>query len=405
MRAFYYNILFLLISMLILQGCSQGTTSSSDSNSNIQLGETSRDFDGIKQMVAINGKLAFIGTKGNKQFVVEDQKEVEYDYVQSLQDVGGKLAYIAKKSGKTFVVYNGNNVVETEGLAANLIAVNGKPAVQLIEKNNNQHINYDGRIFGLGKEYDSIQFPTDIGGKLVYIGSTFKNGKNIARVIMEGQEISSAFDDIREIIDIDGKPVFTATENWKSVLIFGNKIASQQYDSIMGLYNAGGKPAFIAFNKGSSNPLVVYDGREMGPYDYVEGPLGYHEKVIFGVVKSGKSFIIYDGKEFGKEYDSASSPQIVEGKLAFVAKKGQETFIVYDMSELKVNGYTPKGYTITTVGDKLAYIASKDGKDFVIYKNSQIGPFDEVKKPLIDLGGKLAFIGIKNGKEGIFTEK
>jgi hypothetical protein len=76
--------------------------------------------------------------------------------------------------------------------------------------------------------------------------------------------------------------------------------------------------------------LEDLEGRvEIGPYDKVGFLIDMNGKLAFEAVKDGKTFIVYDGWEIGREYDSASLPWYVNGKLAFVAKKEGKTFIVF----------------------------------------------------------------------------
>lgn len=63
------------------------------------------------------------------------------------------------------------------------------------------------------------------------------------------------------------------------------------------LTEVGDKLAFAAEKDGKS--FIVYDGKEFGPYEFVGNPIDIGDKLTYIVWKDSKWVIIYDGKEVG----------------------------------------------------------------------------------------------------------
>ncbi len=59
-------------------------------------------------------------------------------------------------------------------------------------------------------------------------------------------------------------------------------------------------------------------------------PVNVGGKLAYIAFKDKKSFIVYNGKEIGKEYDNVEKPIDINGKLAYIATKDKKRFVVME---------------------------------------------------------------------------
>jgi hypothetical protein len=183
----------------------------------------------------------------------------------------------------------------------------------------------------------------------------------------------------------------------------------------------GGKLVYRALLKdvlpdGSHKEVIVYDGKEYGKeYSLAYNPRDVNGKLAYSAKPAAsddfcQEFIVYDGKEIGKEYSQAYDPVGVGGKLAYVALGDPnsdiaETFIVYDGKQL--TEYTDVDSPFSLDG-KLGYFYLKEGKPYTIYDGKHIGDKYFSAGNLMLVGGKLAYLAVQDfnnfvvldGKEG-----
>ncbi len=110
-----------------------------------------------------------------------------------------------------------------------------------------------------------------------------------------------------------------------------------------------------------------------------------------------KRFVVYDGKEIGKEYDNASFPISIGGKLAYIAEKDNKSFVVYDGK--KISDQYDSILSTQSIGEKLVYYVKNNvggkNKFFIVYDGKKIGEKYNTSLPPIDVDGKLVYIGMR----------
>jgi hypothetical protein len=149
------------------------------------------------------------------------------------------------------------------------------------------------------KKYSQIDYLNYVGGKLVFIG----------------------------------KKLYSEDPSTPSYLVYGGEEIAKDYSTIQSVAFVQGKSIVIATqDKGNVSKFVVFiDGviKDLG-YGAIYKVLEIGGKAAYSVKKGEKKFIVYDGKELGKEYDSAELPFVFNSKLAFFAKQGEKSFIVIE---------------------------------------------------------------------------
>lgn len=192
-------------------------------------------------------------------------------------------------------------------------------------------------------------------------------------------------------------------------------------------FSINGKLVFEARNGGNSftvdgsfisaNSFIVYDGVELGKeYESVGSPKNISGKLAYSAIKKdGKQIIIYDGKEIGKEYDGVLDFGEVGGKLLYIAFKSighgvTKNFIIFGGKVFgEENGFFMPRISIDkkdyfkVVNGKLAYMANENhqNKWFIVYDGAKLGKqYDEITVPE-EINGKLTYMANKNGKNFI----
>ncbi len=164
---------------------------------------------------------------------------------------------------------------------------------------------YDGK--DIGKEYDRIQQIKSIDGKLAYMGQI--SDPYSYEVIYNGNKIAGPYTGIEELRDLKGKLLFRiilSYDPWKEAVFFNGQQIGGEYETTLG---GGHSPVYI-------NGKIAFNVNE-GCRKSIRDP-------------NCKQFIVYDGKEIGKEYDLASVATNVGEKLAFIAQKNDEIFVVIE---------------------------------------------------------------------------
>ena len=277
------------------------------------------DYYSVSYPVEVNGKIAFEayvgGTKAEangKSIIVYDGKiyEDEYNWASEIFSVNGKLGYIAKEglgTGKTFLVIDGEEI---------------------------------------GREYNRVENPTLVGGKLTYIAD---NNKLVydGQIIAEYDRFSHGHRD-KSIKEINGKPSAVAIKDNEYFVYYGGKEwkPSQhrtEDDSFSPMYygikEVNGKLAFEVIyefccptmgDNPSVEGFVYYDGKEYGlEYDSASSPFEINGKFGYIAVDDGKEFLVIDGEVASEEYSDITSVKEINGKLTYVAKKGL-SYSVYE---------------------------------------------------------------------------
>jgi peptidoglycan hydrolase-like protein with peptidoglycan-binding domain len=313
--------------------------------------EIGKDYDYFYNLIGVNDKLAYIASKkikdsyNTRTFVVYDGREIssKYDFVTGLVKIGNKLAYSAtsKDGGGNVIVYDGVEV--STKLCLNAYAptnINGKLAFNCSQKNGSALMVLDGIEIPHEKRYglDSHTPPVDIGGKLAYAvidtGDTFHWKSTL---LVDGVDIGlTKYTSIDQLYSANGKPLFMARklpDNVEHALVYNGVEIAKDYNYIDSVVQVGDKSIFIARkDEGRSSVYTMFvDGvAQSTKYDVIAGLAEIDGSVAYHAETGKKSFIVYKGKEFGKEYDSVGGPANINNKLAFVATKNSKSFVVME---------------------------------------------------------------------------
>jgi hypothetical protein len=150
-----------------------------------------------------------------------------------------------------------------------------------------------------------------------------------------------------------------------------------------------------------------------GTYSQISGATMINGKLAFvGTALTGKEVIVYDGKEYGSEYDKVYKPRLIGGRLVYSAysKNGAET-IYYIVDGDKVYTDTNDYYSISypvDINSKLAFEAyvggtkaESNGKSIIIYDGKKYGEQYAWASEIFNANGKLGYIA----KEGLGVGK
>ena len=322
--------------------------------------------------------------------------------------IGGQPAFIVYDRGGSYG--SGDNVVIYNGTGFNIEYYTG---------------------FFVREEVEKIK---DIGGKLAIQVRNGTTGKR--NVIYDGKRYN-----LENMYEIGNALAYVKDELKEYVIVYGDKeVNLKKYyqkhrDSSYGIQSlgtiidVGGIPAaYVRDSKFRSH--IIFNGSDYGeeyniagePWDvcgdiafYANNDPSYVPKPFYTssiAISDGKVettsddalpfFIVYKGEEIGKEYDSVLYAIESNCKLAFVAEKNDRDFVVYDGQKAS------KEYrTITDLVDidgKLAFNALNEDRKFLInYDGRELGLMYERVFTPINAGGKLAYIALKNCKP-VFKE-
>ncbi|MBN2251259.1 MAG: hypothetical protein JW724_04220 [Candidatus Altiarchaeota archaeon] len=117
-------------------------------------------------------------------------------------------------------------------------------------------------------------------------------------------------------------------------------------------------------------------------------------KLAFIAAKDGETFVVYDGKVNAFE----AIPISINGKLAYYSY--DKAAIIYDGKEVGEEYY--EVFYPAEVNGKLAYqVRAENGKLFIVYDGNEVGREYEVVSPPRELDEKLAFFASAKGKSYI----
>lgn len=202
-------------------------------------------------------------------------------------------------------------------------------------------------------------------------------------------------------------------------IIYGGQKVGSQYLNIM--YMVGGKLAFRA--TGDKGDVFVWQGKEYcGGYEELVYALDVGDRPACIVKQAGKQFLVYDGKEYGKEFESVwPEVRLIDGEPAYEAQTGRERFItwkgrkLFDKFPIKVgkteceeqrqagkgmsvrcgnwqSGIFDYIHSIMSVGNAIAFEGSRSEDKYVVVGDREEGPYLNVELGLKDVNGKLAYV-------------
>jgi hypothetical protein len=297
---------------------------------------------------------------------------------------------------------------------------------------------------------DSIYYVMNVGGKLAYLSGVDNANGTKFYYIYEGKDLGADYDKIDlDLYDINGKPAFFARDDNKSFIVYDGKEYGKEYDYVDPIFTSvAGEITYFAIKDKKS--FIVRGEKEIGrEYDQTASSFGINEselsghdqekimvrydaegrpayqlimpafgdvngKLAYVAEKDGKSFIVYDGQEIGKQYDRVYSHitvgnhtylKPVNGKLTYLALKDNKTFIVYDGREMGKGNYTVDPFYVIGVGGKLAFAARRDNKTFIVYEGGETGKeYDEIGSLLV-YDGKLTYIAVEGGRSFVVHDR
>ena len=311
---------------------------------------------------------------------VQELSGKEYGRIDHLMEINGKLAYYVAVDDKILLVYDGRE---------------------------------------LGKEYDGIDgvnmfspenynYQTSVGGKIAY--SVLKRGRRI--IVYDGIEYGNNYSRVSDPLEVDGKLVYYSAEG----IIYDGRIMEVPYDRVDSPYVENGKLCYIGWKDTSG--YVVCDGvADSSGYEEINTAKLIKGKMTFRVKKPGQngSFILYDGKEYGKGYYLINDVTGIGDKIAFevqskaIATSYEDHFIFFDGKEIGA-GMNPPGWSIVEVDGKLAYqveditnYKSVGHKVYIIYDDKKYGvEYARAERP-VAVGGKLAYTATNDHRKNFIV--
>jgi len=328
-------------------------------------------------------------------------------------------------------------------------------------------LNSDAPVLTIGpdSEYTRIRNVSNYNNKLKFIGRK-KNGKEV--IVESGVEVSGEYKQIKaELSSIYGKPTFIAiNDNDREVLVVGDK-EIYEYKKIKKTFtkydkegNVVGIEYLIAIND-NDREIVVANGKESQEFDEIydvkqeylkDGKVVFvaNRKVderttisqlvvdddvivesstigevkikgddIAAVTYSGCQMAVFFNGIKTKSYDEINGIEILDEKLAYIAKEGNEMFVVFNGKEgprYRAEAYGDRISLLTLIGGKIAYTVnqvvdtksySEDGKVVVVHDRAESEPYDHTGwntgvNCLTDAGGVPGYIvKQKNGTDRI----
>ncbi len=376
-------------------------------NENAKLrGFITGSIDG-KAFWVVNGKLAYTVTyfgpnNTNTAELYYDGKKVDIhdgatnysvtnDFISGVPEITDKLSYYTFNLDKFFF---GDEVYPKEGVIFNALSVNGKLALK-----SQSGFSYDGQT--VETEYRKTGALYNVGGKLASVKTgRYSSGGTGSELIWDGKPYATGAY-ITEVVDLQGAPAYIEHDVLprpfsKAVIMYKGQKISKEYQQISDLKVIGGKLAFLA----QKNSIDVN-----APPDEREDPL---------------YVLIWNGKEYGAEYDSVGGYIDSAGVPAYIAvnyvHKNEQTDLI------------PTHYFVR--GDKVLF-SGKPGEE-MIWQERELADVDGnpaliIRTPMTDslyvlyvgkkffegyniyyvrnVGGKLAVLAEKDRVQYIFMEK
>lgn len=331
----------------------------------------------VGEFAVVNGKLTYKAAKfTGQEVIVYDGKEYgkEYDSIYHIKDIGGKLTFSAYRNvgaeTNHYIIYGNEIIGDTEKYyrPSYPVEVNGKIAFEAYfggsksERNGKSRIVYNGQVYG--EEYDWASKIADIDGKLAYVG---KRGRE-TYIVYDGIEKGEG----ENPTSVNG----TLTYLSGNKVIFGEKIIEGDYDSIQKGYG--------------SKTIYEIDG-----------------KPAFAAIRDGKSFVVYDGKEYGKEYNMDSSEGTYSPETVFIIYENNHkltysfvnTYMVGNENYLSDIRFVYDGHEIESLpfeyDGKMGYVKNEKRKDFIVIDDKIVSPGYRDIAFVVNVEGKLIYIAKK----------
>ena len=380
-----------------------------------------KGYKGIYDIKHFNGNIYFIGIRGKRKCVlVINGKEVKkYDFIENLNIVNGKPACDVEKDHKRFVFYNDKELGKQYDLASNVIGI-GRKIAYLAKKNNKKFVVLDERK--VGREYENN---VDINN-FISLGNTYAfafSSENEGRQYIDygGKIIGKEYMGVYRPMNTGGKLAFWAyTQNEKYQDLHFLVYKDKEFETngtpreLSNPIKIGDDYAFLVELEGEElKRFIIYDRKEIGKEyeDVKDDIIDIEGKPAFMAKRGDRWLVVFDGKEIGKEFDDVCSLFNLKGKLVFIAEKDEKLFLIlYTPDGLEIGmQYESMGYESVDnpviIDGNIVWSVKRKGKKFLLYKGYLIGEGYDNFKDMQDTNGKLTFIAIKGKKEFLLIEK
>jgi hypothetical protein len=379
----------------------------------IDYDEKIKDLE-LKEMVLVNNKPAFLAEENGIKKLFYDGEQVttgDYEQIRQLTDLEGKIAFIGtKENGDYYIVKDAltgeNEKFEFEGQPERLINVQGELAVIANEYEGGNNGNTEFVVF----RGEKSNYYEEINTQLILVDDrlAYSVRKNVGYEeegeqkccissfeMVQGKE-EKGLEASRMITDyqaVDDKLVYTVPGKYgsKDKIVIGDEV--KEYE---GIYNfvvdEDQKVAFDAYD--GEERFVVVDGQEKEKHDYIYSLSLVDGKIAYIAAKKEGDRIFWGGKEWETPYSNISQLIQVDGEIAFVAKDedGKEFVVYKDQAGQKYDSVE----LLETEGKELAYLVEEDSGDWFIADSS--GQTQKYKKEEFEFsgvevyGGEIAYL-------------
>jgi len=361
---------------------------------NVVLEETSLgDASGYQPVKAVtfstdSRHLAFLGVKGDSQFVVRDGVESKpFDWI-----IPDSLAGPLSLTRLAFIIQNGNDMAAV----------------------------VDGQAVGSGYYFvgaDRITFSDD-GKHYAYTvrrGSTTDGKASVIRDGVEGKPYSAAA--VVPTFSPDGKHLaYTAASGIAKVFMVNDDKEDQAYDNIVpGTTTFSPDSKHLAYSAVSGGKfLAVIDGKASKPYDQMRmtpifSPNSARTAYIAG---SGQQFfVVIDGVE-GPKFDAFTDGSVIfspnSQHIAYAARKDKQWVMLLDGKEQQTfDAIAGESIHFSPDSAHLSYVGIIGKQRFVIFDGKPGKAYDNIlwPGPIFSPDSKqVAFAGSRGGQLSVVAD-
>jgi len=304
-------------------------------------------------------RIAYAAKQGEKWFVVVDGKEgAEYDEIPADSLVfsldGSRLAYVARKGESWFVVVDGKESQPHEGVKKGSVtfSLDGKRIAYVVKKGEKQVPVVDGAE---GAEFDKVVTVHFSPNSQKVICVAQRGEKTV--LVLDGVEVEDNII-VLPVFSPDGQRMAYGASSGGKQFVVVNGVKGKSYDEVLPsfAFSPDGKRFIYAAKKGKKYVAVV-DGVESKEYDglwwpSIFSPVKYNgrhwftpfspdsKRVAYFAQRDGKWFVVVDGVEGRKRYDSAIGIFFTPNseRVVLEAKRGNKVFVAVDENELEFGG-------------------------------------------------------------------
>jgi hypothetical protein len=399
-----YIPICIFLCLVAISGC---VTHSSERSSFREFIEIGNGYEDISDLKEINGLPAFLATDS---------------YRPAPRSAVGRFP---TRSQNWFIVYN------NEELGKNFISIDyfteidGK--LTYVVSNYVHSADFDTFIVYDGKElgktdsnYILVDSPTEVNRKLAYralrgTGNKYWNSSREGYVVVYDETEGRVYDDLQDLTAINDKLCYFAFNQSKWFLVCNDYESENKYDGVVGPpIDVAGKVTYVAVNYLQTKAgyiqmkrFIVHDNQEIGKqYDDASFPVEINGSLAYLARQGDKSFIVYNGEKYGGKYVDVNRPIQINARLAYSVGKDFEKgkFIVYDGQEIGKQYYSVRDPL--EIKGKLTFVTYRENwTTFIVYGNQEIGKNYEWANYPTEIDDKLAFVAMRDGKVFVVMEQ